>query len=143
MGADGKPEFRPNQPITRAEALKILLYVKGVEIGEESVSYSDVQRSDWFYNYVAYATDHGIIEGYKNPQGGLNFFAPNKPVTRAEFSKMAVMTFEPDFDALHAVAQVLGASTVKNPAATAFPAFGIGLLLIALGSIGIALSREK
>lgn len=143
MGADGKPEFRPNQPITRAEALKILLYVKGVEIGEESVSYSDVQRSDWFYNYVAYATDHGIIEGYKNSQGGLNFFAPNKPVTRAEFSKMAVMTFEPDFDALHAVAQVLGASTVKNPAATAFPAFGIGLLLIALGSIGIALSREK
>lgn len=142
MGADSKPEFRPNQPITRAEALKILLYVKGVEIGGETVSYTDVSRSDWFYDYVAYATDHGIIEGYKNPQGGANFFAPNKPVTRAEFSKMAVMTFEPDFDELHAVAQVLGASTVKTHDSS-LQMFAIGLLIIALGSVGIALTREK
>jgi|GEM_PF-1509475 len=92
---NGVTEFRPNQPITRAEALKVLLVAKGVKVGNEKASYPDVHPSDWFYSYIAYASTNGIMNGYNDPKGGAKFFAPNQPITRAEFSKAAVMTFNP------------------------------------------------
>jgi len=115
---DGTVKFMPNQPITRAEALKIILFVKGVETGGEETSFPDVQKSDWFYSYVAYAWNHGLIKGYVDPKGGPNFFAPNQPITRAEFSKIAVLAFQPDFNVANSLSpevagQVLGVTTTK------------------------------
>lgn len=78
--------FRPDEPITRAEALKIILKAKGVTVsGGQSVSdyFLDVSANDWFASYVAYAYKNGIITGYSD-----GTFRPNAPVTRAEFAKM-------------------------------------------------------
>lgn len=86
--ADGSFEFRPNQPITRAEALKILLSAASVDLKGSKVSYADVKPEDWFHKYVAYATEQGFIEGYKNSKDGAAEFRPNQPITRAEFSKI-------------------------------------------------------
>lgn len=84
----GKPEFRPHQEITRAEALKVLLLAKGTDINNEKTNYDDVNVTDWYYGIVAYATKHGIIEGYAEKSGKI-LFKPNQPITRAEVAKIA------------------------------------------------------
>jgi len=46
--------------------------------------FSDVSSTDWFYNVVMVGYKLSIIEGYD--------YGPEKPVTRAEFTKMFVET---------------------------------------------------
>ncbi|MBQ8208304.1 MAG: S-layer homology domain-containing protein [Clostridia bacterium] len=50
--------------------------------------FSDVKSSDWYYDYVTYMSDKGIISGYTD-----DTFRPNRYVTRSEFIKMMVETF--------------------------------------------------
>ncbi len=90
----GLPEFRPNQSITRAEALKILLLAKGVDLGNYSSNFNDVSPTDWVYPYVSFATHFQIIEGYPNPANpNSRPFKPNDLITRAELSKVLDMVF--------------------------------------------------
>ena len=52
----GDGTFKPNKEITRAEAVKILNETFSIrDNGIESVSFSDVKKSDWFYNEIAKA----------------------------------------------------------------------------------------
>jgi len=78
--------FRPDNPVTRAEFLKILISVLGMVpvYGEES-QFSDVTPDDWFFSYVMAAVAAGIVSGY--PDGT---FRPNAPITREESSKIVV-----------------------------------------------------
>ena len=83
--------FRPNQTMTRAEALKVLLLAKGAKIDGETASFPDVQPDAWYYHYVAYATNKGIVKGYE-VEGQPTKFAPDQFITREEFAKIAVLT---------------------------------------------------
>lgn len=72
--------FAPSDEVTRAEFLKIILLSSGESIGSYSDDYyTDVEGDDWFYPYVAHATEMEYVEGYDD--GG---FYPNKPISRAE-----------------------------------------------------------
>ena len=56
--------FKPGQPVTRAEALKMTLSVFGIPQADLSASvtmYLDVQPSDWFAPYVHTALADGIL----------------------------------------------------------------------------------
>lgn len=77
--------FRPDQPINRAEALKIVLEAHDVTLGwEETVSYPDVATEDWFYNYVMTASSSlGWVQGY--PDGT---FRPDQTINLAEALKI-------------------------------------------------------
>lgn len=80
--------FRPDAPVTRAEAVKILLRSAG--LGTESVDvvlYPDVPQSSWYYPYVAYATLNEIVDGFVDGR-----FGPNEYITRAEAAKIAANT---------------------------------------------------
>ena len=55
--------FRPNNPLTRAELCKIVNLVFNYTESEE-VSFSDMTKNDWFYNYVAVAKKAGYITGH-------------------------------------------------------------------------------
>lgn len=80
--------FRPDDLVTRAEAVKILLRAAGIEVyttGE--VLYPDVTEDDWYYPYVAYATQTEIVNGFVNGK-----FGPNMNLTRAEAAKIAANT---------------------------------------------------
>lgn len=75
--------FRPNQPISRAAALKILLEASGLDIGDEAAQFEDVPSSAWFRKYVAFAQGEDIVGGYED-----GTFQPNNRITRAEVAKI-------------------------------------------------------
>lgn len=82
--------FRPNNPVTRAEALKIILKAAGVELGTGTGNFSDVDTvNDWFASYTAYAKEIGLIGGYTD-----GTFRGNQPITRAEVCKIVVELIE-------------------------------------------------
>ncbi len=81
--------FRPNNPITRAEALKILIEASGTVESNYVAEFPDVNNSSWYAKYVNYAVEAGIVNGY-----GDGTFGPNKFISRAEVAKIVVMIKE-------------------------------------------------
>ena len=55
--------FKPNNPLTRAELCKIVNLVFGYTEAATD-TFTDVSKSDWFYNYVAVAKKAGYITGH-------------------------------------------------------------------------------
>lgn len=92
VNPDGTADFKPNQYITRAEALKIMLATKGItDFSGYTTTFADVKKEDWFYDYVAYAQSKGVISGNT---ATVPTFSPNIPITRAEISKVDVLVEE-------------------------------------------------
>jgi hypothetical protein len=60
-------------------------------VGSYNKTYSDVDSNAWYYKNVQLISAKGITDGY--PDGT---FRPNNNVTRAEFAKMVVETFQFD-----------------------------------------------
>jgi len=78
--------FRPNDPITRAEALQIIsnvniLYEMQFMAWEEP--FTDVNQSDWFYVAINSAYNLGVVEGTN-----ATTFEPFRHLTRAEAAKL-------------------------------------------------------
>lgn len=84
--------FKPNAYITRAEAVKILLKASSFAIGTTDTQadnpFADVEKDSWHFNYVITASSRGVLQGYE--EGGLTYFKPNQPITRAEIAKVAL-----------------------------------------------------
>lgn len=90
--ADGYSDgqFKPNDPINRAEAMKIIL--NGFEVDLESYdsgTFPDVNSSDWFADFVGTAHEYGLVSGY--PDG---YFKPGNYLTRGEASKIIALAME-------------------------------------------------
>jgi len=81
--------FKPDNPINRAEVLKVILGGSNVEAPEdfEEVTFPDFKREDWFARFVMKAKELGIVQG--NDIDGT--FAPARQVNKAEFLKMLLM----------------------------------------------------
>lgn len=78
----------PGREITRAEAVKIVLSVLGDDVPEITVKpFNDVEPGEWYAKYIAKAKELGIVQGVDNGN-----FEPNRSITRAELSKIAVLT---------------------------------------------------
>jgi len=96
--------FKPEAPVQRVEALKIILESKnhleierdlGKEIDFDAFAYkrdvlfSDVNYRDWFNKYVQYSRQEDIVSGYPN-----GTFGPGRSVNLAEALKMIVGVYE-------------------------------------------------
>ena len=104
--------FRPNDTVTRAEALSILwrtymvcdynyldswygdyYYEQYLDEGVDFAADLDLEFTDvsenWqrFFVYLSY--EHGMVEGYEDEHTGELEFRPNNTITRAEVSKLA------------------------------------------------------
>lgn len=76
--------FRPDQNVTRAEALKLILVANDIEVEHADLeSFSDVESSSWFAAYVDTAKREGWVQGYDD-----GTFRPNERVNRAEALKI-------------------------------------------------------
>lgn len=85
--------FRPNEQVTRAEALAIIF--RAFDIPSTSNDFhstslkkifSDVPQGQWFTNYVSNAYESGLIKGYTDGS-----FRPHGLITRGEASKITYL----------------------------------------------------
>ena len=85
--------IRPEADITRAEVATIFFRLLTDEAREtywsQTNAYSDVAPDAWYNNAVSTLTNMGILDGYLD-----GTFRPNAPITRSEFTKIAVSFFD-------------------------------------------------
>jgi len=79
--------FHPDSGVTRAQVAKMIFLGRQWSTVEGSVTYTDVQQSDWFYTYVQAAGVAEIISGYQD-----NTFRPNAPATRGQVAKILALS---------------------------------------------------
>ncbi|MCQ2911429.1 MAG: S-layer homology domain-containing protein [Clostridia bacterium] len=82
--------FEPSKSLTRAEAAAIIVRMKGisesaVKTAAGTTLFNDVAASHWASGYVNQASNLGIVKGVSATE-----FAPDREVTVAEFTTMAV-----------------------------------------------------
>ncbi|WP_130862504.1 S-layer homology domain-containing protein [Bacilliculturomica massiliensis] len=120
--ASGK-EFRPDNPISRAEVAAILSQVINYR-KEDGKSYAntpfgDVNQSDWYADDLGFLASLGITAGYKD-----GTYRPGSNITRAEFVTMVMKINGLDEKASSTFSDVSGsdwyAEYVKSAAAGGF-----------------------
>ena len=94
---ENQSNFRPNDAITRAEVIKMIIEAmekteRGNELLDEIkmknysyAQFTDVGLNDWFAPYVLVAYEEGVISGYED-----RTFRAGNLTTRAEFVKLIV-----------------------------------------------------
>ena len=70
--------FIPNNNVSRAEFVKMVVGAFKPESNGEQISFGDVTESDWHYNYINTAVKSGIIQGDDKK------FSPNSQLTRQD-----------------------------------------------------------
>ncbi|NMB27854.1 MAG: hypothetical protein GX987_07385 [Tissierellia bacterium] len=85
-GGYGDGTMKPNNPITRQEASKIISVAFGLDV-DKSKSAKDFEDSslipDWAKDYVGILKDKGYLSGYSD-----GTFRPKNEITRAEVTKL-------------------------------------------------------
>ncbi len=69
-------------------SLLCVLMLAACVLPASAKTFPDVKVDDWFYPYVSYMSEKGIIDGKPN-----GYFYPSDNVTRAQFIKMMTMAF--------------------------------------------------
>lgn len=87
--------FKPNQKISRVEALKMIIlstnFAAEDEINNENVTenpFIDTPKSEWYAKYLAFASEKKLIGGYPD-----NTFKPNQTINLAETLKIFLQCF--------------------------------------------------
>ncbi len=71
--------FRPDDNITRAEFISLMVRILNLDKVNAKANLSDVNTSDWFAEDVYTAVENNLVRGYND-----NTFRPNTPITRQE-----------------------------------------------------------
>lgn len=82
--------FRPQGEITRAEAAalfsNLLSQQKGVDVRPAAdAGFDDIPANAWYSGHVWFLRQYGVVSGVED-----NRFAPDEPISRAEFTALAV-----------------------------------------------------
>jgi len=90
--------MRPNQDITRAELVKIV--VESLDENLYGMTYqgyfSDVSNTSWYWKYLERAYELGIVSGYDDGS-----FGPDASINRAEAMKIIINGFDIDTGGSH------------------------------------------
>ncbi|MGG1513868.1 S-layer homology domain-containing protein [Paenibacillus oryzisoli] len=81
----GGERFAPNDRVTRAQFIQMLMSAFDLTDLNAAASFSDVRNGDWFYQAVASAQKLGIVQGYEDGSFGID-----REISRQD---MAVMTY--------------------------------------------------
>lgn len=77
----GNNLFKPNNDVSRAEFVAILVRTFGLMDNEAASSYKDVDKDSWYYSSVATAEKLGLVSGK-----GEGLFEPGSEITREEMT---------------------------------------------------------
>ena len=92
----GKPNFLPEEPISRQAAAAFLSRFAGAPVtAPEQQRFADVAVDATFAAAIDWMGANGISQGNVNPDGGLPLYAPQDPISR-----QAVAAFLARYDAL-------------------------------------------
>lgn len=80
--------FKPNNYVTRAQAVVMVVKALGLPLTYQSSVFSDVASDYWAKDYINTAIRNGIISGYSN-----GTFKPNNYVTRAQMASILAKAF--------------------------------------------------
>ena len=91
---DGKKarQFAPNDHVTRAEAVKVIVKLFGFALGDYKNIFTDVREDDWFAPYVFAGVREDLLSGFQ--LGEKVEFHPQQDVTRVEALKMLLIADE-------------------------------------------------
>lgn len=70
INGKGDSLFCPEDYVTRAEFLKMIILTFGLDAESGESSFTDVSADDWFYPYVAAGVSLGIVTGYEDGSFG-------------------------------------------------------------------------
>ncbi len=94
--------YRPNDKITRAEFVKLIVKLLKIEINTGESGFNDVSENMWYAPYLSAAKRAGIINGR-----GDNSFGADESITRQDMAKIA-------YGAVTANKNVLTSNAPKN-----------------------------
>jgi cysteine-rich repeat protein len=91
--------FKPDEPINRVEALKMLLTAFQFDltsIGQRTDTFEDVPTWEWYFPVVNFAYQHGLIDGIRLLNGKIQYdsFGPGRNIKRGEMAKLAIKAIE-------------------------------------------------
>lgn len=75
--------FRPDQTVSRVEAIKFIFEGLNQEILTGNLPFSDTDKSQWYGGYLYTAYNKGVVDGYTD-----GTFKPANTVNKAEFYKI-------------------------------------------------------
>lgn len=100
--------FRPDNNVTRAEFLKMLVQITGISESKK-VSFYDVNEDEWFYSYVIKAFEAGFAQGYNK------YFYPNNAISRQDMCVMCMNVLKYyDFQVLEAELNFTDKDTIAD-----------------------------
>ncbi|MGE6514785.1 amidase family protein [Lysinibacillus sphaericus] len=87
--------FKPNNPITRLQAIQLILKEKGIVDFSDVTNpgFVDVSPSDYGYREIAKAAELGIVNGKVNAQGK-RYFDPNGKLIRSQGAAILVLAYD-------------------------------------------------
>lgn len=85
----GKYEIKPDNEITRAEFITLLIRTLGLTSDNPGKSFEDVPEDQWFYESISIASANGIVNGVDEQH-----FAPDRNVQRDEMAVMIIRAFK-------------------------------------------------
>jgi len=89
--------YRPNDPVNRAEFVKfVITAIDGLAsyTAPATPTFTDVQPSAWYYDYIEAGVQLGIVTGYTDASGNLTGeFGPGDTMSRAHAIKILVNAF--------------------------------------------------
>ncbi|MBI2638372.1 S-layer homology domain-containing protein [Candidatus Peregrinibacteria bacterium] len=87
----GDETFKPDQPVSRAEATAVILKAVGITATKTSAKlpFSDVPEDAWYFPMIQYGVSIGKLKGYEDKT-----FRPDKPVTLPEALALTVSFYK-------------------------------------------------
>ncbi len=89
LSGKGDNMFFPDDNVTRAEFVKILVTAYNIESSDKGIPFSDVDTDDWFYQYVEKAYNFKIISGISEAE-----FIPDGAITRQDAAVILKRIFD-------------------------------------------------
>ncbi|WP_018132117.1 S-layer homology domain-containing protein [Effusibacillus pohliae] len=86
--ADGSVKVKPNNSITRAEFVTLLVKSLGLKSDQAGKRFEDVPAGSWYAEYVRIASSLGIVSGVSDTR-----FEPNRLIQRDEMATLLVKAF--------------------------------------------------